>query len=1041
MHKFRNISIKAFRVYNTEQVFDFSCGNDIANLVVIYAPNGYGKTSFNDAVEWGFTGEISRISKNKMLFDTANYEKGEILKNNDSNEEFGTVIFKTEDNSVLVRTTAKIDGRTKKDYLPGDIQHYGSAFEKFDEKLNEKFGKRNILAHDQIDSFLKAVTPEERYEELIPFWDEDNISKIYKGILSDYKEILKKITRQEEVKANIEKEILEYQVDANEYELLNSLILSLNKIACMNYILINPSTSKEDIDMFVSQIYDQHADAKTSKDTDLSKNSKTKFLILNYNSYIDNKSRFKTVNDRIDFIIKILFEIDRLENNKLKHRNSTKSVENLNYNLAIYQYLVQNYEVYLTLQNDILTNQKLIIERNKTIENLLDLMEKYKLNYTEIDYKLVKERQVLDQEKEFNNTVNSKISNYILSEKKILHYKSRANEISLLINTRNDKKSIVENKKSVLQYYLVTDMKTVLETIIDTKNAYYVSEIDGLQTIYKQLKDINVEIQRKEELYYSMGKLEQDINTIVKVGEHYVEESKATICPLCKQPYENHNELLKHIQSNLTEMMDCQSIKSDISVLKDKKENLEYTISVEYEEFLLLQKKTINEIDIKIHILEKKIMHANNIKVSMSNKLQFYQVRQNNIYLEFKEKNIHDFLSRRDYVGLSKQNLDYINEITNNISQLEREKQKAIDDNNEVEKNYILLKNEVEKLQVLIGSKKQDVTYQKYTNLLAELKQECNIELITYHMNETYKQVYDEKNEIERLKTEISELEGKYSLLNKDSTQSEKVNLMSELERINQQIQSYDETYYDVFGDEEKLNISVEKMENKRSALETNIKHYIEIENITYKIISMKNILDKNAIIQKKQLEIKNSNDSLDEYIAIYGEIEKVYHFSQQYIQEKINTVFNSDVINEIYGRIEPHPQLTEIQFVSDFSNDKSQIHIYTMGEERKKSAPVLYLSSAQLNILSLSIFYARALQNTATDFKTIFMDDPVENLDDMNILSFIDLVRTITEQLDMQIIMSTHDERFFNLLKRKMPENYYKSKFIELESYGVIKK
>jgi exonuclease SbcC len=67
-------------------------------------------------------------------------------------------------------------------------------------------------------------------------------------------------------------------------------------------------------------------------------------------------------------------------------------------------------------------------------------------------------------------------------------------------------------------------------------------------------------------------------------------------------------------------------------------------------------------------------------------------------------------------------------------------------------------------------------------------------------------------------------------------------------------------------------------------------------------------------------------------------------------------------------------------------------------------------------------------------------MDDPVQNLSDINVLSFIDLLRLLIKEEDKQIVISTHDEKFFNLVRNKLSDQYFPSKFIELESYGKIK-
>ena len=50
--KIKEIDIKAFRAYKDEQKFDLmnKRSGRVADLVAIYAPNGYGKTSFFDAI-------------------------------------------------------------------------------------------------------------------------------------------------------------------------------------------------------------------------------------------------------------------------------------------------------------------------------------------------------------------------------------------------------------------------------------------------------------------------------------------------------------------------------------------------------------------------------------------------------------------------------------------------------------------------------------------------------------------------------------------------------------------------------------------------------------------------------------------------------------------------------------------------------------------------------------------------------------------------------------------------------------------------------
>lgn len=69
--KITNVVLKAFRLFDDERL-DFvnhSKGRtEAANLVVIHAPNGFGKTSFFDAIEFAITKNIKRLKRNGAIF-------------------------------------------------------------------------------------------------------------------------------------------------------------------------------------------------------------------------------------------------------------------------------------------------------------------------------------------------------------------------------------------------------------------------------------------------------------------------------------------------------------------------------------------------------------------------------------------------------------------------------------------------------------------------------------------------------------------------------------------------------------------------------------------------------------------------------------------------------------------------------------------------------------------------------------------------------------------------------------------------------------
>ena len=50
-----------------------------------------------------------------------------------------------------------------------------------------------------------------------------------------------------------------------------------------------------------------------------------------------------------------------------------------------------------------------------------------------------------------------------------------------------------------------------------------------------------------------------------------------------------------------------------------------------------------------------------------------------------------------------------------------------------------------------------------------------------------------------------------------------------------------------------------------------------------------------------------------------------------------------------------------------------------------------------------------------------------------------LDLLRNVAFSLDKQIVLTTHDKDFFELMKMKVPDRLFNSRFIEFRERGVI--
>jgi len=189
--------------------------------------------------------------------------------------------------------------------------------------------------------------------------------------------------------------------------------------------------------------------------------------------------------------------------------------------------------------------------------------------------------------------------------------------------------------------------------------------------------------------------------------------------------------------------------------------------------------------------------------------------------------------------------------------------------------------------------------------------------------------------------------------------------------------------------------------------------------------------------------ELQQSERKIDKYDRIKEALITDLRGINESLESQINHYFHVDLINTIYKKIDPHPDFKHIDFRCSFPEDgKPKLQVYITDDDGNNIvSPTLSFSSAQVNVLSLSIFLAKALHTKNEDnaVDCIFIDDPVQSMDSINVLGVIDLLRGLSLNLGKQIIISTHDDNFHALLKQKFPKELFKSKFLELESFGKV--
>jgi exonuclease SbcC len=154
--KIKTVKITGFRAFEKEEdsTFDFTTNGEIMNFASIYAPNGFGKTSFYDAVEWGITHKIQRFDR------MVDFEK--VRKDNDA---------------PLLLNKASMSGKV---IIETSSQKFENVINKkkvykYNEKPANEYFQNQILTQDLIDAFLKEEKADKRYENFLEI--DENLKK------------------------------------------------------------------------------------------------------------------------------------------------------------------------------------------------------------------------------------------------------------------------------------------------------------------------------------------------------------------------------------------------------------------------------------------------------------------------------------------------------------------------------------------------------------------------------------------------------------------------------------------------------------------------------------------------------------------------------------------------------------------------------------------------------------------------------------------------------------------------------------------------
>jgi len=1049
--KFKKVKIQAFRAYNRVEdgTFDFNISQnsneDIADFVSIYAPNGFGKTSFYDAVEYGFTESISRFLKNlKLNRDAAKSER--VIAANKKGQNILRNRFATDDFSTEIKIYTTNSANPIEKTVPKNKRKDGTDFDFDESKVKNKFFQSVILSQEWVDAFLKVDDPNDRYNKFVEYFGDSSIDEYYKKLIELIALNEKRIEEIKEALKGIQTQ-LDFDGDRNILKKVNDKIVELKNSG--EPVNIIDSSFDEKVSLSLSNtISERISDISFEKtksealssfiDITFSGNEERKNIEMYFDAKVkieDLKVKEKTLKNNFDQFLrrkKLSVEIDNITETQKKLLLEKESLEEIQ----------KLFPVYLKIKEEIDKKGREIGEAKKNMDPPNNLISELRLKEKSSQTKITNlNKQIKDLETEIEALPKS-LAKFNVDENRLKELRS---EIDLDDEiTKSIEKSAAGLQQEISNISIALDelKKGQFPSIFESEFISLKDLVIEIEKIEKEIKDKREELGAINLKIQSQETLNKDIAQFIAKGAEIIDKNQGSTCPLCSHEYDSYIELADKVAKNTL-------LSNLISKYLEERRVVESQIHEFYKNF--------NE---KIEILENSLNTALTERkekiLYLKETLSKMQVNKAKLIEEYNEvvldiQNYNSILNGITYEERGKDLSLKLNKLKDDLRQIAEDLIKCQADINTETLKVSALLDKIEVFNSDVKTLMGDNDSLKVITYFHKVFPDEIIEIrkIADKIDAEAKKINDNKFRSEELLKQISEIDDLLKSSTEDIDRKELELVIRELQTLQQVVVAFEQEVSSILsieiGELNKEELTDELNQKKAHAKSEIDKYDRKVKEYGLLIELKKNVAPFLKYEQAKKIEseLKVRLSGLEENVSKCLNDEKLE--VTRYLDEQINSFFYQDLINDLYRRIDPHPDYKKIKFICDFKDDRPKLNICLYKDDNSDDLiiPNLYFSTAQLNILSLSIFLAKALNtkdHEGNSVNCIFIDDPIQSMDSINILSTIDLFRSLVINEKKQIILSTHDENFHNLLQKKMPPSHFKSKFMELQSFGKVK-
>ncbi|WP_281974996.1 AAA family ATPase [Halobacillus litoralis] len=656
---------------------------------------------------------------------------------------------------------------------------------------------------------------------------------------------------------------------------------------------------------------------------------------------------------------------------------------------------------------------------------------------------------------EFNNTLNKIGINFDQEREKFVSEIKKKEEVLL------NKKSKLDHKFSQIQkvYSTIKNLSyNKLNTFVTQLHKEIQSDQEKVKRIDRLIERINdknkniakklTNIDAQNNIFIEKGELEKKIKKL---------ESEIKDTDILEKDIE---ELLQKNEYHQNELFYAQThMGSYLSDQKKIKDNL-YAIEVNelyiekckrrisrYNKYLSIFKSLLDnekestslaKLNDAIREVYKYVEHNNTDQVCpvcSSEKEDLSQTILDNI-----ETNLY-FIQKKSS-KIAKAN-EIVKRITNKIDELNNTKIKIENDLKNSRTNLDIASNNIVRIKKnnLFNNQLFEMSYEKVTNKIevsSEKINEYNSLKIKYHtlktLNDKLKE-YPRKRHGEDLRME-NHLESRLLTLSsrKDFLVNNKKNVEKKMEDDKEKHEKNNQLLVLLTN-----TLSIDQRHVPIESVSNGISN--ELNEITSQIELLRGAYDT----YQKLLNNSKVESTIKDYTEVTSQKTKQiedYKHECEYINNYRKSIYDqigdkaSDLLNKSNSKIQkyfrylnPVPNVSEVLFDSSQSPEELEIVLSYKNKSDRSTNTINVqhsLSSGQLYVLAISVFLAINEEQNVSKLDFIGIDDPIQNMDDVNQFSVCDVLSTIERQL----IFSTHDWDFLKLYLKK---NEYKKDSIQV--------